>query len=93
MRAKVWLYQGNGGWHFLTLPKKESNAIKSAFGFLKRGWGSLPVNVTIGSTKWKTPIFPDKKHDAYLLPIKSDVRRKESIEAGKDISFSVEIIT
>ncbi len=91
MRAKVWLYHGMAGWHFVTLPKKQSEAIKKTFGAMKRGWGSLPVTVTMGETSWKTSIFPDKKAGAYLLPLKSDVRKKEKVVKGDTIAFLLEI--
>jgi hypothetical protein len=70
------------GWHFVTLPKKESDEIKKNFGAKKRGWGSLRVTATIGKTTWKTSIFPDKKAGAYLLPLKAEVRKKEGIGEG-----------
>ncbi|MBI5732661.1 DUF1905 domain-containing protein [Candidatus Jorgensenbacteria bacterium] len=91
MRAKVWLYPGMAGWHFVTLPKKESVYIKKRFHMMTRGWGSLPVVVTIGKTNWKTSIFPDKKAGTYLLPLKADVRKKEKIVNGDTIHLLVEI--
>jgi len=91
VRAKVWLYPGMAGWHFVTLPKKQSDLMKEMFGVMKRGWGSLPVVVTIGKTSWKTSIFPDKKAGAYLLPLKAEVRKIENISAGDTISLSLEI--
>lgn len=91
MRAKVWVYPGMAGWHFVTLPKKQSDEIKRIFGALARGWGSLPVLVTVGKTSWKTSIFPDKKSGAYLLPLKAGVRRKEDIANGDTIAFLVEV--
>jgi len=91
MRAKVWLYPGAGGWHFVTLPEKDSAAIKKAFGMTQRGWGSLPVIATVGNTSWKTSIFPDKKIGAYVLPLKAEVRKKENIQLERVIPFSVEI--
>ncbi|MCH7983080.1 MAG: DUF1905 domain-containing protein [Chloroflexi bacterium] len=54
MREKVWLYPGMQGWHFVIVNKKVSADIKKNFGNLKRGWGSFPVNVTVGKTSWKT---------------------------------------
>ena len=88
MRAKVRLYPGMAGWHFLTLPKKQSDDIKARFGVTARGWGSLPVIVTIGKTNWETSIFPDKKAGAYLLPLKAYVRKKEKIaEGNKDFDY------
>ena len=59
MRAKVWLYPGMAGWHFVTLPKQRAEEITERFGERKRGFGSLRVEVTIGRTTWKTSIFPD----------------------------------
>ncbi len=92
IRAKVWLYPGMAGWHFVTLPKRQSDGIKRNFGAMKRGWGSLPVLVTIGRTSWKTSIFPDKKAGAFLLPLKAEVRRKESIKHGQTISLFLELL-
>lgn len=81
-KSEVWLYPGMVGWHFINLPKKQSEEIKNKFGKNARGWGSLPVIVKVGKTSWKTSIFPDKKSETYLLPIKSEVRRKEKILKG-----------
>lgn len=89
MKSKVWLYPGMAGWHFITLPKKESTEIKSNFGKVKRGWGSIPVQATVGETTWKTSIFPDKQSGAYLLPLKSSVRKKEEILENDVIPFSI----
>lgn len=81
-KAKVWIYAGQAAWHFVSVPKKESTRIKALFGGLQRGFGSFPVTVTIGKTSWRTSIFPDSKTGTYLLPVKSDVRKKESLTEG-----------
>jgi hypothetical protein len=89
--AKVWLYPGMAGWHFVTLPKKESDQITATFGGLKKGWGSLPVAITLGESTWETSIFPDKKAGAYLLPLKAAIRKKEKITDDQTITFILEI--
>ena len=90
LTAKVWLYPGeSAAWHFITVPQKESAKIKETFGKSRRGWGSIPVSVAIGKTKWKTSIFPDKKSNAYLLPLKAEVRKKEEISQGDTVSFTL----
>lgn len=61
------------------------------FSDLKRGWGSLQVKVTVGKTSWDTSIFPDSKRGAYLLPIKSEVRKKEDITVDSIISYTLTI--
>lgn len=91
MQAKVWLYPGKATWYFVTLPKPQSAAIRTLFGGLKRGWGSLPVATTIGKTRWTTSIFPDRKAGAYLLPLKAEIRQKEKIRDGDTIRFRIEI--
>lgn len=91
MRGKVWLYPGMAGWHFLTLPKKQADGIRTRFAAVKRGWGSLPVRATIGKTRWNTSIFPDKKSGSYVFPLKADVRKKEQITAGDVVAFTIEI--
>jgi len=89
MRSKVWLHPGHAGWHFITVPKDVADKIRENFGHLKKGWGSLPVVVTIRKTEWKTSIFPDRKSGTYLLGIKAEVRRKEKIEAEDTVSVSL----
>lgn len=91
IRAHVWLYPGMTSWHFVTVPKDVSEDIKHNFGDRKRGWGSLPVVVSIGNTSWKTSIFPDKETGGYLLPLKAVVRKKENIVADTNVSFLLEI--
>ena len=91
IQAHVWLYPGMSGWHFITIPEDVSEEIQDRFGDQKRGWGSLPVEVTVGTTTWKTSIFPDTKTKAYVLPIKSDVRKKEGIVANTSVTLLLEI--
>lgn len=90
IKSEVWIYPSEkASWHFVTLPKKEAQKIKKDFESKKRGWGSLPVLVKMGKTSWETSIFPDKRSESYLLPIKFSVRKKEEILAGDQITFSL----
>jgi len=75
----------------VNVSKKASKEIKENFGSNKRGFGSIPIEVTLGKTTWKTSIFPDKKSGTYLLPIKAEVRKKEGIYEDDTITFSIEI--
>lgn len=90
--SKVWLYPGMAGWHFVSVDKKQSEEIKKKFGGMKRGWGSLPVMVTLGKTVWKTSIFPDTKAGTYLLPLKSEVRKKEGVYAEELQELTLEVL-
>ena len=90
--GEVWKWPGMAAWHFVTVDAEVAAGIREErAGTLRVGWGSIPVSVTVGSTTWKTSIFPDKKSGSYLLPMKADVRKKENICAGDTISISLTV--
>ena len=94
MTEKVYLYPSEvAAWHFVAVTKSVGKEIKEKYGGLARGFGSLPVSVTIGKTTWTTSIFPDKYSGSYILPLKASVRKKEDVEAGESITYSIVVVT
>lgn len=91
LQSKILVYPGMGGWRFLVLPKNVDQKIREDFGRRARGWGSIPVLVTVGKTTWSTSIFPDKKSGTYLLPLKASVRKKEEIFDDDSVQFGLKI--
>jgi hypothetical protein len=90
--GKIWLYPGeSASWHFFTIPKKESQDIKTTYKGHRKGWGSLPVTATIGKTTWETSIFPDSKSGTFILPIKALIRKKEELLEGDRCTVTIEI--
>lgn len=79
------------GWHFATVPKKQSDIIRTKHKGMTKGWGSIPVTATIGKTSWKSSIFPERKSGTYLLPLKAKVRKAEGIFDGDTITLSLSI--
>jgi len=90
-KARMWLYPGKAGWRFVTLPVKISQGIRKLTSGATRGFGSVRVVATIGSTSWKTSIFPDTKRSAFLLPIKADVRKREAIKDDVAVEVAIEL--
>ena len=88
--APLWLHVAEGAWHFVTLPEGVSDEIEEQATGSRRGFGSVPVQVTIGGTTWRTSIFPDTKAGAYVLPVKKAVRQAERITAGDVVEVTVE---
>lgn len=80
--AEVWEHDGPGAWHFISLPEAEADDIEETFGHRAKGFGSVRVEVTIGTTRWHTSLFPDSKRDTYLLPLKRAVRTAEGLTDG-----------
>jgi len=89
VKAKVWRWKQDAGWHFATVPKAQSAQIRSRFTGAKRGWGSVPVRVKIGETEWETSLFPQGKTGTYLFAIKASLRKEEGIEEGRVITAMV----
>lgn len=87
-KSKIWLWSGGKvAWHFITVPLEISKQLKG-FSMPRKGFGSIPVNVTIGRTTWKTSIFPEKK-GTYILPLKKEVRVKEKIIIDDTVKISL----
>jgi hypothetical protein len=57
----------------------------------KHGFGSVRVDVTIGSTSWSTSVFPSKDAGAYVLPVKAPVRRAEGLDDGTTARIRLEL--
>jgi hypothetical protein len=78
-------------WRFMGIPEKEGAEIKKKYGAHAKGWGSIPVSVTVGNTSWQTSIFPDKKSGSYLLPLKTKIRKAEKIEDDSLVTFILKL--
>lgn len=89
IKSKIFKWTGKGAWFFIRIEKETAEKIKDNFGMYAKGWGSLPVNVTVGNSTWKTSIFPDKA--TYLLPIKSQIRKAENIKESDTLTINLEI--
>ncbi|WP_221792102.1 DUF1905 domain-containing protein [Aquisediminimonas sediminicola] len=90
--AFVWMWNpGKGSWHFLTIPPEQAVEIKLQSVGMRGGFGSVKVSVQIGQTRWQTSVFPDRKTGGYILPIKADVRRREDIAAGDEVTLTLDL--
>jgi hypothetical protein len=94
--AELWIWDArrDDSWTFVTLPVDGSDEIRdrTAATGPRRGFGSVRVRVTVGTTTWTTSIFPDAGRGAYVLPIKRAVREAESLAEGDTTSVKVELI-
>ena len=90
--APLWRYPGEGGWHFVSLPPEIGDDITGVTAGIRADFGSVRVAVTIGTTSWRTSIFPDSKTGTYLLPVKKEVRDAEKLQTGDDVRARVQIV-
>ena len=86
-RSELWMHSG-GAWRFVTLPGDLAAEIEDQAG-PPRGFGSVKVIATIGSTTWNTSIFPDSSTRTFVLPVKKRVRVAEKLNDGDLIDVSL----
>lgn len=93
-QAEVWEYEGQGAWHFVTVPLDVSEVIADLSAPFRRGFGSVRVSVAIGRSKWKTSVFPSSQLGLYILPVKKSVRSAEDLVDGStaDITLTLEAL-
>ena len=76
--AKMWKHNSPGGWYVLSLPKILSKEIRENLKWQEEGWGRMKTVAKIGELTWETAIWFDTKMDTYVLPIKSEIRKKRN---------------
>lgn len=88
--AELWQWeaQTTSSWFFVTLPKELADDLRIQAG-PPRGFGSIRVEVVIGSSVWRTSVFPSADTGSFVLPVKKPVRVKERIEEGDTVEVSV----
>lgn len=89
VRKTVWKYQvKQSAWYFVSFTEQE---VLEGLNIEKkpRGWGQIPVQVTIGDTVWNTSLFRSKQR-GYDLPIKAVVRKNEHIDEGDTTQVGIE---
>ena len=85
--AKVIHWRGPSPFFFAPIPPEHVAEIRQASKLVSYGWGMIPVEASIGDVVFRTSLFP--KDETYLLPLKSDVRRKADITAGDSIAIEM----
>ena len=68
-------------WHFVTIPGDLADDIIGEAG-QRNAFGSIRVEATMGSTTWRTSLFPNKASESLLLPVKKQVRSTEDLSDG-----------
>jgi hypothetical protein len=88
---KMWT-NDEGRMHFMSVPAELSGEIRAHGMLVRRGFGSVKVEVTLDDVTWRTSVFPSKSTGGYFLPIKMDVVRKTGIAAGDEVTVEFELL-
>ena len=91
LSGEIWYWRGPAPWYFITVPDDVCRQLQSLSGLVSYGWGMIPVTVTLGSSTWKTSLFP--KDGRYVLPVKAQVRRSERLDEGQTRTVQLTVQT
>ena len=86
----IWDARDDSTWHFVTLPEDEADEITAVTEGLRRGFGSVRVEVTVGPATWRTSIFPS--NGSFVLPVKKAVRTKVGADEGDDLDVDLTLL-
>ena len=88
---KMWS-NDEGRMHFMSVPEEISGEIHAHALMVRRGFGSVRVEVTLDDVTWRTSVFPSKSSGGYFLPVKIDVCRRTGIAAGDVVTVGLELL-
>jgi len=75
--TRVVYWRGPSPFFFAPTPPELVEDLKQVARVVTYGWGMIPVEADIGGVVFTTSLYP--KDGGYLLPLKTDVRRKANI--------------
>ncbi len=90
--AEVWEWDAKASWFFLSVPGDVADDIEEIHGHRAGGFGSVRVEVTIGSSTWRTSLFPSKQERTYVLPLKKSVRHAENLDPGSTAAVELVVV-
>lgn len=90
--AELWEWESKTSWYFVSLPEADADDIDERFARDAAGFGSIRVEVTIGSSTWRTSIFPSTSEKTYVLPVKKAIRKAEDLDAGSTAHVGLTIV-
>ena len=89
--APLWQWMARRDqWYFVSVPEDLSDEITARTDGIRGGFDSVPVQVTIGGTSWRTSIFPGGD-GRYSLPLKKAVRTAEGIGPHDSVEVELEL--
>ncbi len=94
--GELWLWDARRAdtWTFVTVSQEVSAAIadEAEARGLRAGFGSVRVEVRIGTSTWQTSVFPDRDSGLFVLPVKKAVRKAEGLSVGDVAHVAIELL-
>lgn len=56
--GNLWYWRGPAPFFFVTVPAEKCKILRDVAKWVTYCWGMIPVTARIGTTAWKTSLFP-----------------------------------
>lgn len=91
--APLWQWEARraDAWTFVSLPTDVADDILDVVS-VRRGFGSVRVEASVGSTTWRTSVFPSAEQRTFVLPVKRAVRRAEGVGVGDTLEVRLRVL-
>lgn len=91
--AALWQWEArrSDAWTFVSLPTDVADDILDAVS-VRRGFGSVRVEASVGATTWRTSVFPSAEQRTFVLPVKRAVRRAEGVDVGDTLGVRLRVL-
>lgn len=91
--AALWQWEArrSDAWTFVSLPTDVADDILDAVS-VRRGFGSVRVEASVGATTWRTSVFPSAEQRTFVLPVKRAVRRAEGVGVGDTLGVRLRVL-
>ncbi|KQR90558.1 MAG: DUF1905 domain-containing protein [Microbacterium ginsengisoli] len=90
--ADIWRWEARAElWCFVAVPDEISEALHELPG-PRAGFGSVPVEVRLAASVWRTSIFPETARGRFVLPLKKAVRQRYGLGVGDRVTVSIETV-
>lgn len=90
--SALWVWDGPAAWHFVTTTIAVTRALRDVAPLIGKNWGTVPVTVQLDGARWETSVFYDSKRQRYLLPVKTAMRKRLGLVAGRRLTITLEVV-
>lgn len=91
--GELYLWEARAeSWVFVNVPEGIADEIEDLQVGPRRGFGAVKVEVVIGTSRWRTSIFPSKSEATYVLPVKRAVLQAQGLAPGDSPAVSLELV-
>ena len=88
LKTHIWQWSGDMPWHFVTISKADTEKLRAAFPCA----AMVKVEARIEDIEWLTSLFYSREGQAYIMPIKKDIRQKLGLFHGEEVEVSIKVL-